>query len=712
MSIKNTNLAQAKRARDIANVVGGTPEIDYDHPSLNRRFAMSVFRDTKATEIGRGPDATLIRLEAWIHDKCKPSKGELPLLKLATFGDAASDKGSLRHDANMIRITGVEVDYDAGQITPEQARDSLADAGLAGLVYTTPSHTTDAPRWRIICQTSKPMLPKHRDKLVARVNGLFNGKLAGESFTASQSFYFGGITGQPEPITYLNPGRYIDRAVDLDTGAIGRGGRDVKVAKGDDRDTGDTRTGRSPKIIADALWSIPNDGTGPCNERDDWLRVVQALHHEFEGSDDGLALLMEWSAQHPSHDVKKVRSAYRSCGRYRGKPVTAWGVLTLAEKEGWRDDDALKAMFDIDDDLPIEDKPQPKDFKLQILTPAQCGTGEPVAYVIKGLLSAGDVGAVIGAPGVGKSLFAPRLAYAVAQGAEVFGRRTRQGNVLYVAAEDERGMENRVKVLAMDHGDADEFGLVKGVSNLLPGSPDLKELLRVVRERKPSLVVIDTLAMAFPGIDENTAQAMGLVVSAARSLTKWGAAVLLVHHDTKAGDGLPRGHSLLNGALDVSISLTRDANGFVVAKPSKNRNGTAEVQLAFRIGTRSLGIDEDGDPRTTAIAEDLASDYEPVTKDVLSDSVRSLKSLFDELATESHGVDESEFRQASIDGRAVSASDNLNSRRDAFRRGLKQLIEKGLIIFDGGKYVHATSISKEDFDDDATPGNGRHADII
>ena len=49
-----------------------------------------------------------------------------------------------------------------------------------------------------------------------------------------------------------------------------------------------------------------------------------------------------------------------------------------------------------------------------------------------------------------------------------------------------------------------------------------------MRERRPALVVIDTVAMAFPGLIENDADAMGRVVAVARALTEHGAAVLLV----------------------------------------------------------------------------------------------------------------------------------------------------------------------------------------
>lgn len=147
---------------------------------------------------------------------------------------------------------------------------------------------------------------------------------------------------------------------------------------------------------------------------------------------------------------------------------------------------------------------------------------------------------IFGAPGAGKSLLAPFLGYKVAQGVEAFGMRTKQGGVFYVAAEDPHGMRGRVKALKTAHGDAPTFHLVEGVSDLLASeSPDLAALRAAAKERRPALIFIDTLAMAFPGLEENSSEAMGRVVAAARGLTEWGAAVVLIHHGTKAEGSTP-----------------------------------------------------------------------------------------------------------------------------------------------------------------------------
>src|SRR5262245_28943813 len=40
------------------------------------------------------------------------TKAKLPWLKLAKFGSKRSEGGSLRHNANVLEISGIEADYD------------------------------------------------------------------------------------------------------------------------------------------------------------------------------------------------------------------------------------------------------------------------------------------------------------------------------------------------------------------------------------------------------------------------------------------------------------------------------------------------------------------------------------------------------------------------------------------------------------------------
>jgi hypothetical protein len=261
-------------------------------------------------------------------------------------------------------------------------------------------------------------------------------------------------------------------------------------------------------------------------------------------------------------------------------------------------------------DLPDAEAAPRDRSNLRLLTPNMCAAVPARSYVVKNLLAPAQIGCVFGAPGAGKSVIAPHVAYAVAQGCPVFGQRTKAGRVLYVAAEDEAGMQERITALRARMGDAPGFQLVVGLSSLIdPASGDLARLQQLVEEQRPSLIVIDTLAASCPGLKENESDSMGAAVAMARSLTKHGAAVLLIHHSPKSGD-TPRGHSVLNGALDVSLHVTADdaAEGVIRGQLQKNRNGSCALGLAFKIEAHDMGRDDDGDIRTAPVCAELTAE--------------------------------------------------------------------------------------------------------
>jgi hypothetical protein len=167
-------------------------------------------------------ELTLPALRDLILSTTAGAKEALPWLKLARFGDKRSDKGSLRHDANVLKITGVELDYDGKLMPFEEAVAITEKAGLNALLYTSPSYTSAAPKWRILLPTTGELEAKERTKLAERVNGLFDGGFSTESFTLSQGYFFGSVNGNPEHRAVIVEGKAIDERADLDAGALGK----------------------------------------------------------------------------------------------------------------------------------------------------------------------------------------------------------------------------------------------------------------------------------------------------------------------------------------------------------------------------------------------------------------------------------------------------------------------------------------------------------
>jgi len=179
------------------------------------RFAVTFFPNKFATSL-EVLDLTLEELADEILGEKARSKAELSWLKLMRFGDKPSTKGCLRTNANAIVLTGIEVEHDEGTISFDDAISIMQAAALRCLLYTSPSYSPGVKeRWRILlpCSVEAPL--GLRSQLVARVNWLFEGKLADESFNLSLAYLFGAVKDNPHHQAVVLDGDCIDLADDI-----------------------------------------------------------------------------------------------------------------------------------------------------------------------------------------------------------------------------------------------------------------------------------------------------------------------------------------------------------------------------------------------------------------------------------------------------------------------------------------------------------------
>lgn len=135
---------------------------------------------------------TLAALRDHVLAASAATKANLPWLKLAAFGAELSEKRSLRHDRNVTAVSGCELDFDRGDLSLEHFVATLRRHCIRGLVYTSPSCTAARPRLRVLLPFSRLLPPEQRAHHAAVVDGIFGGGVFGaESWTLSQSFYFG-----------------------------------------------------------------------------------------------------------------------------------------------------------------------------------------------------------------------------------------------------------------------------------------------------------------------------------------------------------------------------------------------------------------------------------------------------------------------------------------------------------------------------------------
>jgi putative DNA primase/helicase len=165
---------------------------------------------------------TLDELADLIAGQEASDKARMPWLKLARFGGNVTDRGSLRSNANMLDLTGIEAEHDAGTMSFEAAVATLQAIRLRCIVYTTPSYQPGTKeRWRVLAPLSESLPTTERAALVARLNGALGGVLADESFTLSQAYLYGHLPEAAFAVEVID-GDFIDLADDLEAGAIGK----------------------------------------------------------------------------------------------------------------------------------------------------------------------------------------------------------------------------------------------------------------------------------------------------------------------------------------------------------------------------------------------------------------------------------------------------------------------------------------------------------
>jgi phage/plasmid-associated DNA primase len=175
---------------------------------------VTFFPDQAARRM-RVADLSLEQFADEIRRAHAPTKERLPWFKLAVFGDKKSEKGSLRNNANVVSLSGIELDYDGGKISIKIARRIIGKLGLRCIIYTTPSNRKGNYRWRAAFPFSKNLSARDRDAIFdALVAALMaDVEFSKESRTLSQSYYYGRVDGGPEVQIEILQGEYAD--VDL-----------------------------------------------------------------------------------------------------------------------------------------------------------------------------------------------------------------------------------------------------------------------------------------------------------------------------------------------------------------------------------------------------------------------------------------------------------------------------------------------------------------
>lgn len=249
---------------------------------------------------------------------------------------------------------------------------------------------------------------------------------------------------------------------------------------------------------------------------------------------------------------------------------------------------------------------------------------EPVEWLIQGVIPQRSFVALYAPPASFKSFVALDIAECIATGRQFLGHEiSKQGAVLYIAGEGHGGIGTRIKALKTHHGtpEGTPVYFLRRQVNLRSSQTDLKDLVAAIDDLKAihdinfEMIIIDTLARAFGGGNENASEDMGAFITAAGAIQgKYECSLLVVHHAGKDATKGLRGHSSLLGAVDTELEIIRIEG----AQPpkgilhiSKQKDGEDGQRIGFRmveVSSTSGGVVdfESGDSSLAVEADDEA----------------------------------------------------------------------------------------------------------
>jgi hypothetical protein len=237
--------------------------------------------------------------------------------------------------------------------------------------------------------------------------------------------------------------------------------------------------------------------------------------------------------------------------------------------------------------------------------------------IIKGYLEHEQISLLVGEKGCGKTFFALDRDLHVAAGRDWFGRKVKQGTVVYLAVEAGNSITNRVVAWRREHGFEGKdipFAVITSPVDLCHAERGDVELVIDTIQRTGllplTLLDIDTVNRAIAGGNENSPDDMGSFIHSLDLLReRLVCHVSGIHHFGKEISRGSRGHNSLVCAVDTEVQATHDASTKIsTVTITHQRDGPAGGIFKFKLRQVELGFDQDGDPRTTCVVEQMAGE--------------------------------------------------------------------------------------------------------
>jgi hypothetical protein len=320
------------------------------------------------------------------------------------------------------------------------------------------------------------------------------------------------------------------------------------------------------------------------DDYDSWLRIGFALHAQFDGSSDALALWDEYSRRSPKHEAGVCSDKWSSMRDNKEANYTIRSLIREARTNGWRDQRAA-----------------PQDAEALRLYNPLSEPPKRIGYMLGDPVWLPDLSEQVSFFGKSesfKSVWLQGLCAYMAAGVALDGSATDPRVVVYAAEEAPLLWDNNLhawrihfaRALAPDvyaHAVRNlEAGYLKRIDGNIGGLTDkrareLAELLqgqqRALHSTLRPVLALDPLAEVMHG-DESKSEDMRRYISAGRLVQRVTQALVLhVHHTGHSNTDRERGSSTFPAAMFVRFEVLRPTSGaYVVELHCRKHKGRAK----------------------------------------------------------------------------------------------------------------------------------------
>lgn len=235
-------------------------------------------------------------------------------------------KDGKRLTESMVARSLITLDIDDSGMTLEDLEFTLfLNIPSAFIAYSTYSHTPEVPKVRVVIPMNNEVTPLQYTAIAKRCGEQLGVKLDPASYVPNQAMFMPSCPDSSTAWAVHQDGELFDVEPHLSV-------VETKVESNDDDLSVALKL--QPLALSDDDINAYLDAYPSVNlEYDQWLQVGAALHHQYQGTELGFNLWVEWSAKSPKHDQKLMPNKWRSFGR-SSRPVTFASIIYLCREAG------------------------------------------------------------------------------------------------------------------------------------------------------------------------------------------------------------------------------------------------------------------------------------------------------------------------------------------------------------------------------------------